>query len=223
MHDRLKMSRGNNMQSQKFALGLVIAMSACIAQALPVTTEDVEGQAGSDVTVVLSDTVAVPVDPILDAVFAVGVKVVYDSTILTFKGGTPGSIRGIDILDPTGPGVSLLGADPLDPLFFIDMTVPTASTLILSLAYPFPAGATPGAGSLMDLVFTIDPLALPGTTTTVDFSCDNFFGFCDYPFTPVSSTVTVLAGTGTPMPLPGTLPLLGVGVAALLWARRRMT
>ncbi|MCZ4313237.1 hypothetical protein O4H66_07460 [Comamonadaceae bacterium G21597-S1] len=209
------------MQQQKFLIGLVLAMSTCIAQALPVTTEDVEGQAGSDVTVVLSDTVAVPVDPVLDAVFAVGVKVVYDSTILTFKGGAPGTIRGFDIFDPTGPGVSLLGADPTDPLFFIDMTVPTASTLILSLAYPFPEGATPGAGSLMDLVFTIDPLALPGTTTTVDFSCDDFFGFCDYPFSPVSSTVTVLQRASNPMPLPGTLPLLGVGVAALLWARRR--
>lgn len=210
------------MQQQKFLIGLVLAVSTCIAQALPVTTADVEGQAGSDVTVVLSDTVAVPVDPVLDAVFAVGVKVVYDSTILTFKGGTPGTIRGIDILDPAGPGVSLFGADPLDPLFFIDMTVPTASTLILSLAYPFPAGANPGAGSLMDLVFTIDPLASPGTTTTVDFSCDDFFGgICDYPFSPVSSTITVLQRASNPMPLPGTLPLLGVGVAALLWARRR--
>ena len=210
------------MQNCKFVLGLVLAVSACVAQALPVTTEDVQGQAGSNVTVVLSDTVAVPVDPFLDAVFGVGVKVVYDSTILTFRGGNPGTIRGDNPLDPLDPGVSLLGADVTDPLFFIDMTVPTASTLILSLAYPFPDGATPGAGSLLDLTFTIDPLALPGTTTTVDFSCDDFFGLCEYPFTPVSSTVTVLERASNPMPLPGTLPLLGVGVAALLWARRRL-
>lgn len=204
-----------------------MAASMGLAQALPVTTADTSGLAGTDVHVVLSDTVQVPANP-FSGVFGIGIRVVYDSTTLTFKGGSPGTIRGDDIPDPfdptiTIPGVSLLGADTSDPLFFVDKSVPTAAELILSLAYSLPGGANPGPGSLLDLVFTIDPTATPGTMTDVDFACDDVGGTrpCDYPFSPVSSTITVLQSTGTPMPLPGTLPLIGLGMMALAWASRR--
>ena len=224
------------MKHRNFVVGLVLAVSACLVHALPVTTEDEEGYAGGDVTITLNDTI----DKVSE-VFGAGIKVVYNPKFLTFKGGSPGTLRGDDIplVDPaTGdpiidpatslpviiPGVSLIGADITDPGFLkgLDTSDPDAHFFYLSLAYSFLAGANPGSGSLLDLVFTIDgPLALPGTKTTVDFSCDNFSGPCEYPFSLAKSTVTVLRPASTPMPLPGTLPLLGAGVAALLWARRR--
>lgn len=205
------------MKMLNLGAGLLLSMAACLAQAIPITTNAPSGYAGQDVNIVLGDADAT-------GLFGFSVNMVYDPNILTFQGGTPGTIHGDNPLDITDPGVSLVNADPLHPFFFLDTTDPAAYLLTMSLAYPFFAGANSGPGSLMDLVFTINGAALPGATTTVDFSCFDFgpsFGCFDYAFDPVHATVTVLQPASTPIPLPGTLPLMGLGCAALLWARRQ--
>lgn len=205
------------MNSFKYLVGLILAATVCLAQAIPVTADE-EGYAGQTVTVILSDDG--PVD-----LFGATIKVVFNPHILTFKGGTPGTIHGVNPLDPLDPGVELAGADPLDALFLLDTTDADAYSFTTSLTYPFPFGANAAAGSLMNLSFEISGTALPGTSTPVSFSCVDFgpgLGCFDYDFPSISAAVTVLQPTTTPIPLPGTLPLLGLGVAALVWVRRRV-
>ncbi len=203
------------MTKIKWAVGLVFAINTFLAQALPVTTNAPSGYVGDDVTVVLSDNAP-------GGLVGATVKVVFDPRVLSFAGGAPGTIFGNNPLDALDPGVSLIGADPSDPFFTLDTTDSTAYSFLVSLAYPFLDGANTPAGSLMDLFFKIIGAPPVRNTTKVDFSCDDFNGLCDYAFQAVSSTVTILERTGTPVPLPGTLPLLALGVASLWWSRRRM-
>jgi uncharacterized protein (TIGR03382 family) len=205
----------------KLALGILLAASALLAQAVPVTSNAPSGYVGDDVVVVLSDA-----NPV--GLFGTLIKVVFDSNVLTFMGGTPGTIHGENPLDLTDPGVSLVGADPSDPFFVLDDNNAAAAYFFVSLSYPFPFGANTDPGSLMSLTFNINGSATPGTQTDVVFDCDPFAdGLClEYDFgvagTQIPATVTILQQTGTQLPLPGTLPLIGLGVAALMWARRRL-
>lgn len=186
------------MRSIKFAAGLFLASIFFLVQAAPLTTNAPSGYEGDTVTVILSE-------PTPNNLEGIEIVFTYTSSILTYISGVAGDIDpapslvlGLDILD-------------VDPLL----------GGIGSISYGAPIN-TPTAGSLLGLVFRINAGVAP-TTTTVNFSCfDNGGLGCVYDFSPVSATVTVLDSPTTPIPLPGTLPLLGLGAAALWWTRRRI-
>lgn len=190
------------MNPFKLAAGLLLTISACLTQAAPVDST-ASGYAGANVIVQLNDTSTLGLEG-LTAGFT------YDPTFLTYVSGAPGNIV---------PAPSfVLGLDLGD----VDNTLGSG---VGSLAYPNPVpDAT--SGSLLELVFLIKAGANPGDTTVVDFVCVPFTDLnnvtsCEYDFA-VKATVTVLRPPSTNIPLPGTLPLLGLGVTALWWARRRM-
>lgn len=185
------------MQPFKLSIGLALAFSACLASALPLTTNAPSNFAGENVTVILSEPN--PVD------FAgITLNIAYDPSILTFISGKAGNIGSFSS-DAILPDPAVNGL------------------VVASLAIPFPDIADDAGGSLFELLFNINSTAAVGTTTTVDFSCFDFpgVGCFDYPFAPVSATVTVSQRATNLIPLPGSLPLLGLGLGALLWARRR--
>jgi len=186
------------MKPFKYAVGLVLAITAWLAHAAPVDSA-AQGYAGFNVTVKLND-------PSTLVLIGSTIGFTFDPTFLTYVSGGPGSIvpapsfvSGVDLADVNA----------------------TLGSGVASLAYPNPV-ADGANGSLLELVFLIKASADPGDTSVIDFICDPFgVGSCDYDFT-VKATVTVLERATTPIPLPGTLPLLGLAVAALWWARRRM-
>jgi hypothetical protein len=194
------------MKTLNLTLGLFLSLAANFTHALPVSTEDVSGLAGAPVTVVLHETNLQ--DPIA-LLFGPSISVKYDPSLLTYISGVGGLLTPAPALPSSPIGLDVADVDTVNGMISVSLAFPG----------PYPSGAS---GSLLELMFTINGAAAPGTTTTVDFSCLDFGSGCiDYPFNPVQATVTVLPPAVTPMPLPGTLPLMGLGLAALLWARRQ--
>jgi len=193
-----KVHRGSDMKPFKFAVGLVFAASALLAQAVPLTTNAPSAYAGDTVIVVLTE-------PSPANLIGVTINFTYDNSILTYISGLAGNI------DPAPSLVLGLEDTLVDPVL--------GGTASIAFDAPIDIG-----GSLLELVFQINAGVAPGTTL-VNFSCFDYgsgLGCTDYAFEPVSATVTVLERATTPIPLPGTLPLLGLAVAALWWSRRRM-
>lgn len=193
--------------------GLALATSACLAIAAPTITDD-QGFRSDEVRVSISESdLTKLLDPLTgDPLVAVQLRIDYVMSNLLFKTATV-----------TNPSSFLLTS-----LVFGEYSEPGATTAVpgalsASLSQPFPANASPSGGFQLELTFQIQELAALGPTL-VTFSCDKSgLSMCpDYVLDETSATVTVLDRPTTPIPLPGTLPLLGLGAAALWWTRRRI-
>ena len=189
----------------KVATWLAFAICSCQAVAVPTTTGD-SGYRNDIVNVFISE-----LDP--TNLFGVQLRIDYSLDNLELVSTSTGDIGNNFLLATIGDYI-----DPSDPF-----GPPVPGSLSASLSIPTVALTAADGGSLFQLTFKITPGAAFGPTD-VWFSCDDF-GLgrpcLDYDFDPVPATITVLQRATNPMPLPGTLPLLGVGGAALLWARRR--
>lgn len=181
------------MRAFKSILGFVLALAVVSANAT-LSTQDESGSPGGQVTVSLNGS---------NATINLGATIYYgfDAAVLQLDGVRLGSIWG-----------------SLATMSIFPDIVSGPSAFISDLPI---AG---GTGTLLELDFTIiDPPT--GTIfpfqTDVTFNCLASNPLCrDYPFDQVTSIVTIDRATG--IPLPGTLPLLAVAVAALYWTRRRI-
>jgi len=184
------------MQILKSILGTLLALTMLSAGAAP-ATEDYSGSPGGAVTVVLSETTA-------NIPFGMVVLFTYDDAVLKLKDVRAGSLWGNNVI-------------------FTQFPDPQGGTVLLS------DGPVSGTGSLLELDFTIKaPPAnqvfpyFTNVTFNGDFACvptDPQTKCDDIPFDQVTSTITI--DRGTQIPLPGTLPLIALGIASLVWTRRR--
>lgn len=241
MHLSRKVSRGSNMKPFKIVVALALAATTYLAHAVPLHST-ASGFANSNVHVFLPDS-----DPF--GVKAITILITFDSRYLDFVVGAADTlVPPPDDYDSSNiPPVNVEGLDPSDPIFNLDPTDPAyiafldksfdpLHSFVASASYPAPLGShdpNDPYATFFDLTFFIKDGTPAGTLTEVVFTCLDFVipdpadpdkptGSCvDFDFNEVSATVTVLADTTTPMPLPGTLPLLGLGLGALMWARRR--
>lgn len=203
------------MKHLKYVVGMILAASVFLAQAVPVTANSPDNSAGKTVTINLHD------ESTVGLVGAATITVTYDPTKLRYVSGVAGSL-----IDEPATGLDLADVIPAG-----DLSNPYAGRNLLIAFLLTSAGVPNGsAGTLLSLDFEIATGLAAGTETFVYFNCFEFLpGECapasslDFVFDGAASKVTVLADPGSPLPLPGTLPLLGLGVAALLWARRRVS
>lgn len=210
------------MQLLRLVVGSILLALSGWTFAAPVTANSPsDKQAGQTVQITLSEAST------SGFAGAATISIFYDPTVLTYVSGTPGTLfNPIPVAFGLDPLEVLLPNDPVGDPFGYNTTTDRNLILAQLLGAPKTDG-TPG--SLLVLDFEIQAGVAAGTETFIDFACFDFGipGTCnpgnppslDYAFSPTQSKVTVAAGT--PMPLPGTLPLIGLGVAALAWARRQ--
>lgn len=207
------------MNLLRLAIGSVLlAASGWIAAAPVSANSPSDKQAGQTVQITLSE------DSTAGFQGAATINVFYDPAKLTYLSGAPGTL-----FDPaTSISFGLGLADVILPGDPFGLNTTTDRNLILATLIGDPL-ADGLSGSLLVLDFTINAGIDAGTETFIDFSCHDFgVGTCtpgnppsqDYVFASTQAKVTV-AGASTPMPLPGTLPLIGLGMMALAWARRQ--
>ena len=201
------------MQPYKVVLGLILAFSVLAAQAAAVTANSPKKIAGDDRNITLQTTGTESLEG------AATISITYDPTKLHFVSGVAGSL-----FDPFLVDMGL--TDVIAPGDFPNSS--SDRNLLIAYLFGFPV-ADDSAGSLLSLEFEIVSGLPAGLETSVIFNCYEFdVGTCnpgtppslDYRFEEVESKVTVLASTTAPIPLPGTLPLVVLGTAAMVWVRR---
>lgn len=221
--------------------GLAVMFKAATASALPIISVDLDpGTAGIQSVLIVAPGDIFTVDVVYTgdgvAVFdTFGFDVVFNNLgagILGLAGGTGSPTAGaIAALAPVSavdaftfvavaPGNALTpsGFPILPPAGF---TAHSSLVGILSLAIPFGGGVPIGAGIEVDL-FSLDLVALAPGMSTLAASTGGVLGGLflaggvpSLPFTLVSGSITVV-------PEPGTFLLMGVGLAGLaIWQRRR--
>lgn len=191
------------MKISKSLLGLLLAAAAQIAAAIPVSGIGDSGVRGAAVSATLQDAAASGVD-------SLQFSLSFDTTYLTFVGTVTGSLVAFDtIFDDTGD-------------------IANGNVLVAMASSDLPVDS--GAGSLAELLFTINAGAPLGDTdvvvtclgasTTDDAGQTVDLGCVDYAFGSVTATITVLPDR-IDLPLPATLPLVLLGLAGIALRRKR--
>ena len=184
------------MHLSKYLLGLAIVLASQFANAIPVSGIGSSGLRGASVSATLYDDAAAGVD-------SLQFSFVFDPVYLTYVGTSSGALVAFDtiVVDDTDVGIGIV--------------------LVAMASSDLPV--TSGAGSLVELLFTINLNApFSPNTTNVVFTCsaasttpeDINLGCVDYAFEQATATIEILRN-GNQVPLPGTLALVLLGLAGV--------